>query len=129
ERRQPERDRESGDGEGKITKRLRDPSIVAAGVAGILTHAPGAVYIAGLDAIIETRPHFVNGVLQVFVFNLIWFAMPIAALLLATVDLEDAQARIETAASWTRRHWRVIGPLVLVAVGIYLLVKGLTKLL
>lgn len=121
--------KESGNGEGKIAKRLRNPTYVVAGVVGILTHMPGAFYLAALDAIIETKPHFVNGFIQVLVYNLIWFAMPIAALTLAMVDLRDAQAWINGVASWTRRHERVIGPLLLTAVGIYLLVKGLTKVL
>ena len=137
ERRHPEHRRklrddhgkESSNGEGKIAKRLRNPTYVGAGVVGILTHAPGAFYLAGLDAIIETKPHFVDGFIQVLVWNLIWFAMPIAALILAMVDLRDAQAWINGVASWTRRHERVIGPVLLTGVGIYLLVKGLTKLL
>lgn len=129
ERRRPEHRGESGNGEGKIAKRLRNPTYVVAGVVGILTHMPGAFYLAALDAIIETKPHFVNGFSQVLVYNLIWFAMPIAALILAKVDLRDAQAWINGVASWTRRNERVIGPPLLTAVGIYLLVKGLTKVL
>lgn len=55
--------------------------------------------------------------------------MPIAALVLSLADEQDARARIEGVAAWTRRHERVIGPLLLAAVGTYLVVKGLTKLL
>lgn len=129
ERRHREDRRNTENGERKIATRLRNPSIVEAGVVGILTHAPGAFYLAALDAIIETRPHFVGGVIQVLVYNLIWFAMPIAALILSVVDLEDTQTRIESVASWTRRHERVISPLLLAAVGVYLVIKALVKLL
>jgi cadmium resistance protein CadD (predicted permease) len=129
ERRDPEHRQTSGNGEGKIAKRLRNPSIAGTGVVGILTHAPGAFYLAALDAIIETRPHFVDGVIQVLVYNLIWFAVPIAALILSMVDLEHAQTRVETVASWARRHERIVGPLILAAVGVYLVVKALVKLL
>ena len=130
ERRHPRNaDSQSEKGEGRIATRLRNPTILGSATVGILTHLPGAFYLAGLDAIIETRPHFVDGVVQVVVYNLIWFAMPIAALILSMVDLEDAQARIESVASWTRRHQRIIGPLLLAAVGVYFVVKALVKLL
>lgn len=134
ERRHPKQNRESGNGngrvvKGRIAKLLDNPSSVGSGLLGIATHAPGAAYIAALDAIIETKPSFVNGFIQVFVHNLIWFAIPIAALILAMVDLEDAQAKLNSGLSWTRRHWRVIGPSLLAVVGVYLGAKGLSKVL
>lgn len=61
----------SGRGEGKIATRLRNPTIAGAGTVGIFTHAPGAFYLGALDAIIETRPSFPDGVAQVLVYNLI----------------------------------------------------------
>jgi len=127
------RPREAGSGSadhgGRIAARLRDPSVVAAAVAGILTHFPGVFYIAALDAIISTNPGFVDGVVQVCVYNAIWFAVPIAALTLSIVDHERTRARVDAANAWARRHEHTAGPLLLVAVGAYLVVKALVELL
>ena len=128
-RRSREGDSRSRDGKGKIAERLRNPSTVAAGTAGILTHAPGAFYLGALDAIIITSPSFLDGVAQVLVYNLIWFAMPIAALVLSLEDEKQARARIDSVGAWALRNDRWLGPLLLAGVGVYLVVKGLTKLL
>jgi hypothetical protein len=129
ERRHPRGgDRPPGKGEDKLAKRLRNHSVVAAGAAGIITHSPGPFYLAALDAIISTKPGFLDGVAQVLVYNLIWFAMPIAAFVLSIEDEQNARIRIDAVGAWARRHERVIGPLLLAAVGTYLVVKGLTKL-
>jgi cadmium resistance protein CadD (predicted permease) len=114
---------------GWVAKRLHNPTIARSATVGILTHAPGPSYLAALGAIIQTKPHFVNGVIQVLVYNLIWFALPIAAFILSIKDAEEARARIESVGAWTRRHERIIGPLLLTAVGVYLVVTALVKLL
>jgi hypothetical protein len=43
------------------------------------THVPGLFYIVALNAIISEGPSFASGVLQVLLFNAIWFAAAIAA--------------------------------------------------
>lgn len=98
----------------------------------------GVIALAGATLVVirerrhrENRRNTENGERkpQVLVYNLIWFAMPIAALILSMVDLEDTQTRIESVASWTRRHERVIGSLLLAAVGVYLVIKALVNLM
>ena len=129
ERRHPRQaDSPSKSGDGWMAKRLRDPSIAAAGIAGIATHAPGAFYLGALSAILDTKPSALNGVLQVLIYNLIWFAMPIAALVLSISDEEDARARIESVGAWARRNDRWLGPLLLAGVGVYLVAKGVSHM-
>ena len=55
-----------------------------AALVGVLTHLPGFFYLAALSAIISSTSSNANRIFQVVVYNAIWFAMPIAALALAT---------------------------------------------
>ena len=130
ERRHPRNaDRSSKKSEpGWMAKRLRDPTIPAAAIVGIATHAPGAFYLGALSAIIATNQSVLDGVAQVLVYNLIWFAMPIAALVVSMKDEEAARTLIDNVGAWVRRHERVIGPLLLAGVGIYLVAKAVSHL-
>ncbi len=76
-------DRVTPPGERALITRLRNPSIGLAIGAGIATHLPGLFYLLGLNAIADLRPGFVGGVVDVLIFDLIWLAIPIAALILS----------------------------------------------
>jgi Sap, sulfolipid-1-addressing protein len=124
-----EREHESRETTRKISARLRDPSVTTVAAAGVLTHLPGLVYLIALNAIIATDPTIATGLLQVVTYNAIWFAIPLLSLALAIVRPDRTSELVEGVNDWTRRHRRTAVPLLLAALGIYLLVKGLTGLL
>jgi hypothetical protein len=126
-RRLPSRDRGSGE-KPAIVRRLRNPTVTTAALAGVVTHLPGLFYVVALNAIVAEGPSLVAGVLQVLLFNVIWFAATIAAV--ATFLLRPGVARRALARvdEWARRHARGITVLVFGVVGSYLVTRGLTAL-
>ena len=93
-------------------------------MAGVITHLPGLVYLAALNAIVGEARSPLNGIVQVLVYNAIWFSMPIVALVLSMHHPTVARECLATVASWTRRHQQVIMVVFLGGLGTYLLVAG-----
>ncbi len=113
----------------RIARRLQDPSLRVAAAAGVGTHLPGLIYLVALNAIASGRPAIVAAGLQVAIYNVLWFMVPLAALVLVVVRPGTALAYLEAATAWVLAHDRgllVAGSLVL---GVYLLVKGAASLI
>jgi hypothetical protein len=64
-------------------------------------------------------------VVAVAIYDGIWFALPIAALVLCIVNPDAAQAVVVTALAATKRHSRAIVLVTSFGVGAALLVRGL----
>jgi hypothetical protein len=126
--RRPAREPGSREATRKITAQLRNPSVAAVAAAGVLTHLPGLVYLIALNAIIASEASLTSGIGQLLVYNAIWFAIPLLSLALAVVRPERTSAVVAGVTGWTRRNRRTAVPLLLIALGIYLLVKGLVDL-
>ena len=122
--------RDSGTcGESTVIRRLRNPTVTTAAVGGVATHVPGLFYILALNAIIAEGPGFVAGALQVLLFNAIWFASAIAAVVMFLIRPGVASRALARVDNWARRHARVTTVLVFGLVGSYLAIRGLTALL
>ncbi|HEX2412880.1 MAG TPA: GAP family protein [Solirubrobacteraceae bacterium] len=107
---------------------LQQPSLKVAAVAGVATHLPGLFYLVALNAIAADGPPTAGAVVQVLVYNAIWFSVPAAALLLAERHAVGAQEHITRLNAWLRRHEQVLLVAVFVGVGTYLVVKGIRGL-
>ena len=91
-----------------LGRQLADLSVPRAAVVGVLTHLPGLFYIAALNAITNSTSSVAGQIFQVAVYNAFWFALPTAALVLATrrpVELQDFLRRLTGLVS---RHEREI---------------------
>jgi hypothetical protein len=108
---------------------LADLSVPRAAAAGILTHLPGLFYLAALNSITNSTSNTLSLVLQVTVYNAIWFAMPMAALLLAERRPAQLQNCLRRLTGWVRRHNRRILIITFGLLGIYLTIKGGAELL
>jgi len=115
--------------ESTIIRKLRNPTVPAAAVAGVATHLPGLFYIVALNAIIAEGPSLVSGVLQVLLFNAIWFAAAIAAVVIFLLRPGVARRALARVNDWARRHTRVITVLVFGLAGSYLAIRGMTALI
>jgi hypothetical protein len=116
-----------GDGSGSpswMRRRLQDLSPSGAATAGVLTHLPGLVYLAALNAIAGSATGTLHGVVQVLIYNAIWFSLPIVALTLSIYRPTASREQFDRAASWARQHQRVIIVAFFGALGAYLLVTG-----
>jgi Sap, sulfolipid-1-addressing protein len=113
----------------RLGRRLRNPSASIAAAAGVGTHAPGLIYLVALNAIASERPALVDAGLQVAIYDVLWFLLPLASLVLVMARPGAALAYLDAATAWVRRHEHAIlvtGSLVL---GSYLVAKGTASLL
>jgi hypothetical protein len=111
-----------------MRRRLQHLSPTGAAAAGVLTHLPGLVYLAALNAIVGNATGTLNGLVQVVVYNTIWFSLAIVALVLSVYRPTVFRERLDEMATWARRHRRVITVVLFGALGGYLLVVGVLGL-
>ena len=93
-------------------------------MAGPLTHIPGLFYLVALNIIVAHNPSATVGAGEILLYNVIWFALPIAALATCLVRPSTARDAIAGVNDWTRRHTRGILVGVSLFVGVVLLVRG-----
>jgi Sap, sulfolipid-1-addressing protein len=110
--------------DGWMRRRLADLSHSGAAVVGVLTHLPGLVYLAALNAIVHTATSDVGRVLQVVVYNAIWFSLAIVALFLSVHRPDRSRELLERILTWTGRHQRPLVVGFLGALGGYLVLAG-----
>ncbi|HEX5956546.1 MAG TPA: GAP family protein [Solirubrobacterales bacterium] len=122
------RSRESSLANSRLVGRLRDPSDAVAAGAGIATHLPGLFYLLGLNAIAAEDPELIVGMIDVVIFNAIWFTIPAAALVISVRRPEAARRALERIADWMRRHQRAVLVAAFAVVGAYFTVKGVLDL-
>lgn len=122
--------RHQGTGEeSAILRRLRNPSVAAAMVAGVATHLPGVFYLVALNAIVAEGRSLVVGSLEVLLFNAIWFAATIASVVIFLLRPGVARRALARVDGWARRHTRAITVVVFAGAGSYLALRGVTGLL
>jgi hypothetical protein len=103
-------------------------SPVGAAATGVLTHLPGVFYLAALGAIIGTGAAATGEVVQVIVYNLVWFAPAIVALGVSLFGTIPSGDRLAGAVAWGRAHEDMILTVCFAGVGVWLIVKGVTGL-
>ncbi|HLU58135.1 MAG TPA: GAP family protein [Pseudonocardia sp.] len=115
-------------GDGWMRRRLSNMTPPGAAAAGVLTHLPGVVYLAALNAIARSAPGVVSGLLQVGIYNAIWFSLAVAALVLSIRHPAVPRQLIGRAAGVVQRRQRAIITCFCGGLGGYLLVSGLVGL-
>ena len=102
--RRRERDRPHGRATSALAVRLRRPSTATAAFAGVATHVPGLIYIVALNLIAAGGRATAAAFTQVLIYNLLWFAIPLAALTLAIRSPEAARVYLDRATAFAQRH-------------------------
>ena len=100
-------------------------SVRKAAVAGPMTHIPGVLYLLALDLIVTEQRTTELGVVDLLIFNGLWFALPIAALTLSIIRPGSGSRAIAAARPWIERYGRTVLIIVLLTVGGAFLVHGL----
>jgi Sap, sulfolipid-1-addressing protein len=113
----------------EIAERLHNASPLAAAVAGVATHVPGLLYLIALNAIAAGSPAPLSALSQVAVYNALWFALPISALILAIRSPQSAAALLDRLTAYAREHQDGLIIVIFGGVGLYLTVKGVAALL
>ena len=100
-------------------------TVPTAAIAGPLTHLPGLFYLIALNLIVAHSPRVPGGLVAVSIYDVIWFAVPIAALAMAIVNPTAAQAGIASVQRWTVEHGRTLLLGVSLGLGLVLLIRGI----
>ncbi len=122
------RERDSSVSDSRLVRRLRDPSPSVAAGAGVATHLPGLFYLLGLNAIAAVDPSLAVGMVDVIVFNAIWFTIPAVALVSALRRPEAARRALGRIADWMRCHQRSVLVAAFAVVGVFFVIKGVFDL-
>jgi hypothetical protein len=104
--------------EGRLT-------VKTAALAGPVTHIPGVFYLVALNLIIAHDPSVATGIIEILIYNVIWFALPLTASAVCIVRPDAAREAVGAVESWGRRHTRTILAVVSPAIGVLLVVRGL----
>ena len=99
-------------------------TVRVAALAGPLTHFPGIFYLIALNVIVAHNPRLPGGVFALAIYNGIWFAVPIAALVMCIVDPDAARNIVVAVQTTTKRHSRTIVLVTSFVVGVALLIRG-----
>jgi hypothetical protein len=126
-RREPRGDRSTGPS-ARLAQRLRDPSVATAAAAGVVTHIPGLIYLVALNAIAAGSPPAATAVVEVGLYNLLWFGVPLAALALAVLRPGRAAGYLDRATRWGREHEQGVVFATFALLGGYLTIKGVVSL-
>ena len=124
----PRRERPPGRAASAIAVRLRHPTIKTAAVAGVATHVPGLIYVVALNSIAADDGGTVAAFAKLVLYNVLWFAVPIAALTLVHRSPAAATAFLDRLTAWARRHQERLLVALFGLLGLYLTTKGVLEL-
>ena len=110
----------------RLTGNMSPP---VAALTGVLTHLPGVVYLAALNAIAGTKATPVGQGVQVLLYNTVWFSLTITALVLAAYRPSASRDLLERINAEARRYRRPIVSGCLAVLGAYLVIGGAAELL
>jgi hypothetical protein len=107
--------------------RRREFSTRTAAVAGAATHIPGLLYLLALDLIVSQEPDLGSELVQLGVYDALWFVPPILVLAICVLDPETARRGTRRFELWAGAHARTILSVVTVGVGAWLVINGATS--
>jgi hypothetical protein len=99
-----------------------------AALAGPATHIPGLFYLIALNVIVAHNLATPGKLVALGTYNAVWFAVPLAAVVICIVRPAAAQAFVESLEQWTRGHARGILLAVSFGVGAALVIRGVLYL-
>jgi hypothetical protein len=112
-----------------ITNRmLAHGSPKAAFALGLILNLPGIWYLVALKDIAKANDGAVASVLLILVFNAIMFLLVEVPLIGYLISPEGTTARVHRFHTWLGEHARIVASVVAVAVGVYLVLKGILRL-
>jgi hypothetical protein len=97
-------------------------------IAGPATHIPGLFYLIALNLIVAHDAATSTNLFALLTYNAVWFALPLAALVLCVVRPEMARRLVGAVGQWSRDHTRDILLATSFVVGIALVIRGVLAL-
>ena len=105
-----------------LERRLTVPK---AALAGPATHIPGLFYLIALNVIAAHHPSIAGGLLEVLIYNVVWFALPIGALAICVIDPPAARRAVDEVRLWTISHAHTLLLTASLVAGAGLVIRGL----
>ena len=99
-----------------------------AALAGPATHIPGLFYLIALNVIIAHNAALGEKSVALATYNAVWFALPLAALVVCIVRPASARALVGWVEQWARDHHRGILLAASFGAGAALVIRGLLAL-
>jgi hypothetical protein len=96
-----------------------------AALAGPATHIPGLFYLIALNVIAAHQPSIPTGLVEVLIYNVVWFALPIGALAICVIDPPAARRAVDALRMWTLNHTHTLLLTVSLVAGAGLVIRGL----
>jgi Sap, sulfolipid-1-addressing protein len=96
-----------------------------AALAGPVTHIPGLFYLIALNVIAAHQPSIPDGLVEVLIYNAVWFALPIGALAISVIDPPAARRVVDGLRQWTLSHAHTLLLTVSLVAGAGLVVRGI----
>jgi Sap, sulfolipid-1-addressing protein len=93
-----------------------------------VTHIPGLFYLIALNVIVGHDLAIAGKTIALLTYNAVWFALPLAALVICIVRPAAARAFVASIEQWTRDHARGIMLAASFGVGTALIVRGILHL-
>jgi hypothetical protein len=99
-----------------------------AALAGAFTHIPGLLYLLAIDLIVSQEPGVGGELVQIGIYNAVWFVLPIVALAVCVVDPAAAGVGLQIVERWATAHAKTLVTIIAFGVGSWLLIDGLTTI-
>ncbi|MBK8294333.1 MAG: GAP family protein [Solirubrobacterales bacterium] len=99
-------------------------TVKTAAIAGPATHIPGLFYLVAINVVVGNRTGIFLSLFEILLYNLIWFAIPFAALAVCMVAPEVARERVGLVNDWARTNSRSIVITVSIVMGSVFVVLG-----
>ena len=95
-----------------------------AALDGPVTHIPGLFYLIALNVIAAHQPSIPDGLVEVVIYNVVWFALPIGALAISVIDPPAARRVVDGLRLWTLSHAQTLLLTVSLVAGAGLVIRG-----
>lgn len=99
-------------------------TVRTAAIAGPLTHIPGLFYLVALNVLVAHQTGVLVGLVELLIYNAIWFSIPLAATALCIFAPELAREKVGSINTWARRNTRAIVISVSLVTGAVLVLRG-----
>jgi hypothetical protein len=115
----------SGGMTSRLDRRLTTRTAVLAGPA---THVPGFFYLIALNVIIAHEAALADEAVALVTYNVVWFALPLAALVACIVHPAAARRLVRSVDQWARHHARGILVVASLGASTALVIRGVLTL-
>jgi hypothetical protein len=128
-KRQPPEQQRAKKRRNSMTSRvLSRGSVTMAFIAGLVLNLPGVWYLDALVGIAKTKSSDASALLQILLFNVIMFALVELPIVVYLLDPHRAAILVHNFSHWFHRNSRPIAIVVALAVGLWLVTRGIVDL-